>query len=179
MPGVPDSVSLSPPAPRRTLEAGATAVLAVALGIGLAVVIDLGGPRGEGGKLATTAASALAATDLAARMEAQIAAGAPGVALALERSAPESSRNSAAVSVAHARAEFELGDAPSALRTVRMAIRICEVGGRCSPGERAQLARAEVVFGAVVGAGVDDPRRDPKRVDEALHGLFQGASFAK
>jgi hypothetical protein len=165
--------------PRRAIETAATATLAVAMGLGLAVLVDLGGPRADGGRLATTAASSLPGDDLASKMEAQIAAGAPGVAMALESAAPFAARGTAAVSIAHARAQFELGDARAALESVRTAARICAVLERCTPGERAQLARAETVFAAVVAAGVSDPRRDPERVDHALSPLFQGASFAR
>jgi len=33
------------------------------------------------------------------------------------------------------------------------------------------------VVGAVVAAGVIDPKTDKKKVDEALHGLLPGAGF--
>lgn len=179
-PSFPGGDPLSAPErPSRRAEGTATAVLAVGMGIALALVVDLGGPRREEGKLATTASSTLPGNGLAARMEAQIAAGAPGVALALEAAAPEAERTGAAVAAARARAQFELGDAPKALDTVRTAIRICDVTGSCSFGERASLRRLDVVFGAIVGAGVVDPKRDPARVDEALQGLLRPAAFAK
>jgi hypothetical protein len=112
-------------------------------------------------------------------MEAQIAAGAPGVALALEKAAAPSEREGAAVAAARARAQFELGDAPTALQTVRTAIKICDVLKTCSYGEQASLARLDLVIGAVVAAGVVDPKRDPAKVDEALHGLLRPAAFLK
>jgi len=159
-------------------EGLATAVLAVGMGLALALVVDLGAPRHQDGKLATTAPSALPAQGLAERMEAQIAAGAPGVALAIEKAATVEDRNGPAVAAAHARALFDLGDAPEALSTVRTAIRICNATSGCTWGERAQLSRLEVVFGAVVGAGVVDPKQNPAKVDEALHGLLRPAAFA-
>lgn len=163
----------------RASEGAATAVLAVAMGLALALVVDLGAPQGRDGKLATTAPSSARGEGLAERMEAQIAAGAPGVALALEESAAPADRNSAAVAAAHARAVFELGNAPEALKSVRTAVRICDVTGGCTWGERAQLTRLEVVFGAVVNAGVVDPKQNPAKVDEALHGLLKPAAFAR
>ncbi len=161
----------------RWSEGSATAVLAVGLGIALALIVDLGGPSRLEGKLATTAPSYASGGDLATKMEAQIAAGAPGVALALEQAAPEDQRGSAAVAAARARAQFELGDAPKALQTVKTGIRICEVTKTCTAGERASLARLDMVFGAIVAAGVVDPKQSPAKVDEALHGLLQGSSF--
>lgn len=159
-------------------EGAATGVLAVGLGLALALVVDLGAPRRGDSKLATTAASTASGQSLAERMEAQIAAGAPGVALALEQAARPEERAGAAVAAARARAQFDLGDAPRALDTVRMAMRICEATSGCTYGEKATLSRLDVVFGAVVAAGVIDPKRDPARVDEALHGLLRGAAFA-
>ena len=153
------------------------AALALALGVALALVVDLGGPRGGDGKVATTAPSAAHGDTLAQRMEAQIAAGAPGVALALEDAAPFEEKRGAAVSAAHAHALFELGDAPGALKTVKDAIRICDVTAGCSPPEEASLERLDVVVGAVVAAGVTDPKSDKKKVDDALHGLLPGAGF--
>lgn len=161
----------------RGYEGAGAAAIALALGIAFALVVDLAAPRGDGGKAATSAPGAASADGLAGQMEAQIAAGAPGVALALERAAPLDSRRGAAVSAARARAQFELGDAPTALETVRVALRICEVTSGCSYGERAQLTRLDTVIGAVVAAGVVDPKRNPARVDEALHGLLRPAVF--
>jgi hypothetical protein len=160
-------------------QQGVTGVAAIALGLGiaLAIVVDLGAPRGDGGYPTQTARRAATADGLAARMEAQIAAGAPGVALALEDQAKPDERHGAAVSAAHAHAQFELGDAPAALHTVRIAMRICDVTNGCSYGERAQLMRLETVIGAVVEAGVVDPKSSPARVDEALHGLLRPAAF--
>ncbi len=155
------------------------AAIAIGLGIALAVVVDLGAPRGDGGSPTLTAQRAAAADGLAGRMEAQIAAGAPGVALALEEQAKPDQRRSAAVSAAHAHAQFELGDAPAALHTVRTALRICEVTLGCSYGERAQLARLDTVIGAVVDAGIVDPKASPARVSEALQGLLRPAAFAR
>ena len=159
-------------------EATTAAALALGVGLALALVVDLGGPRGGEGKVATTAPSTAQGDTLAQRMEAQIAAGAPGVALALEDAAPEADRRGAAVSAAHAHAMFELGDAPGALKVVRTAIRICDVTQECTPSERASLQRLDVVIGAVVAAGVTDPKANPERVDEALHGLLPGAGFS-
>lgn len=167
------------PAMRGLGEGAATAVLAVGMGLALALVVDLGGPRGKDGKLATTAQSSLPAQSLAERMEAQIAAGAPGVALAIEQAASAEERNGAAVAAAHARAQFDLGNAPDALSTVRTALRICNVTNACTWGESAYLGRLETVFAAVVGAGVVDPKANPAKVDEALHGLLRPAVFAK
>lgn len=160
-------------------EGSATALLALGTGLALALVVDLGAPRRDGGKLATTAASTLPGDSLSARMEAQIAAGAPGVALALEQAAPAEQKQSAAVAAARARAQFDLGDAPKALETVRTALKICAVVKTCTFGETSSLARLDAVFGAVVAAGVVDPKRDPARVDEALHGLLRPAAFVK
>jgi hypothetical protein len=148
------------------------------MGLTLAVLVDLGSPRRSDSKLATTAPSTLKGEGLAERMDAQIAAGAPGVALALEQAASPDEKNGAAVAAARARAQFDLGDAPRALTTVRTAIRICNATGGCSYGEKATLTRLEIVFGAVVQAGVVDPKSDPARVDEALHGLLRPAAFA-
>lgn len=162
-------------------QQGVTGVAAIALGLGiaLAIVVDLGAPRADGGYPTQTARRTATAEGLAARMEAQIAAGAPGVALALEEQAKPGDVRGAAVSAAHAHALFELGDAPAALRTVRTAQRICEVTGGCSYGERAQLMRLDTVIGAVVDAGVVDPKAAPARVDEALHGLLRPAAFVR
>lgn len=160
-------------------EGAATAVLAVGMGLALALVVDLGAPRGQDGKLATTAPSALQAQGLADRMEAQIAAGAPGVALAIEKAASAEERNGPAVAAAHARAQFDLGNAPDALETVRTALRICKVTNGCTWGESAHLTRLETVFAAVVGAGIVDPKANPAKVDEALHGLLRPAAFTK
>jgi hypothetical protein len=162
----------------RASEGIATTVLAVGMGLTLAVIVDLGAPRGRDSKLATTAPSTARGDGLAEKMEAQIAAGAPGVALALEASSPPDAKNGAAVAAARARAQFDLGDAPRALTTVQTAIRICNATAACSYGEKATLNRLEVVFGAVVAAGVVDPKSDPARVDEALHGLLRPAAFA-
>lgn len=162
----------------RASEGIATTVLAVGMGLALAVIVDLGAPSRRDSKLATTAPSTARGEDLAERMDAQIAAGAPGVALALEEAAGPNEKNGAAVSAAHARAQFDLGDAPRALTTVRMALRICNATSGCSYGERATLTRLEVVFGAIVAAGVVDPKSEPARVDEALHGLLRPAAFA-
>ena len=158
-------------------EATAAAAIALGVGIALALVVDLGGPRGGDGQVATTAASTAQAGTLSERMEAQIAAGAPGVALALEEQAPIEEKKGADVAAAHAHAQFELGDAPGALQTVKMALRICDVTGGCAPYQRAMLERLDVVIGAVVQAGVVDPKKDPKAVDQALHGLMPGAGF--
>lgn len=162
-------------------QQGVVGVAAIALGLGiaLAIVVDLGAPRGDGGSPTKTAQRAATAEGLAAQMEAQIAAGAPGVALALEDKATRDERHGAAVSAAHAHAQFELGDAPAALHTVRTAMRICEVTLSCSYGERAQLMRLDTVIGAVVEAGVVDPKASPARVDEALHGLLRPAAFVR
>lgn len=160
-------------------EGAATAVLAVGMGLALAIVVDLGAPRGQDGKLATTAPSTLQGQSLAERMEAQIAAGAPGVALAIEKSAKPEERNGPAVAAAHARALFDLGNAPEALETVRTALRICKVTSGCTWGESAHLVRLETVFDAVVNAGVVDPKANPAKVDEALHGLLRPAAFTK
>lgn len=162
----------------RASEGIATAVLAVGMGLSLAIIVDLGAPQRRDSKLATTAPSTAKGEGLAERMDAQIAAGAPGVALALEQAAQPAEKNGAAVAAARARAQFDLGDAPRALTTVRTAIRICNATSGCSYGERATLTRLEVVFGAVVAAGVVDPKSDPARVDEALHGLLRPAAFA-
>jgi hypothetical protein len=158
-------------------EATTAAALALAVGIALALVVDLGGPRGGDGKVATTAPSIAQGETLAQRMEAQIAAGAPGVALALEQAAPPDQRGGAAVTAAHAHAVFELGDAPAALKLVRDALRICDVTTSCAPGEKGSLQRLDLVIGAIVAAGVVDPRADPKRVEEAMNGLLPGAGF--
>lgn len=160
-------------------EGTAAAVLALGLGIGLALVVDLSSPRKDGGHASTTAPGLQKGEDLATRMEAQIAAGAPGVALALEANAPLEARNSAAVSAARARAQFEMGNAPVALETVRTALRICAVTEGCSHGERASLARLDLVFGALVGAGIVDPRKNPARVDETLRNLLRPAAFTR
>jgi len=159
-------------------EATAAAAIALGVGIALALVVDLGGPRGGDGQVATTAPSAAQGTTLAERMEAQIAAGAPGVALALEEQAPIEEKRGADVAAAHAHAQFELGDAPAALQTVKMALRICDVTGGCAPYQRSALERLDVVIGAVVDAGVVDPKKDPKRVDAALHAILPGVGFA-
>lgn len=158
-------------------EASAAAAIALGVGIALALVVDLGGPKGSEGQAATTAPSAAEGTTLAERMQAQTAAGAPGVALALEEQAPIEEKRGADVAAAHALAQFELGDAPAALQTVKMALRICDVTGGCPPYQRMQLQRLDVVIGAVVAAGVVDPKKDPKAVDQALHGLMPGAGF--
>ena len=160
-------------------EGTAAAVLALGLGIGLALVVDLSSPRKDGGHASTTAPSIQRGEDLAARMEAQIAAGAPGVALALEEAATAEARGSAAVSAARARAQFGMGDAPKALRTVRLSLRSCEAAAGCTHGERASLARLEMVFSALVAAGIVDPRANPARVDETLRGLLRPAAFAQ
>ena len=159
-------------------EGTAAAILALGLGVGLARVVDLSAPRKDGGQASTTAASLRTGDDLAARMEAQIAAGAPGVALALETAAPSETRRAAAVAAARARAQFELGDTPKALETVRMATRICDVTEGCSHGERASLARLDLVFSALVAAGVVDPRTNPARVEETLRRLIRPSTFA-
>jgi hypothetical protein len=166
---------------RPLIRSDATTAAAIALGVGiaLALVVDLSSPRGKDARLATTAPSAAQGENLAQRMEAQIAAGAPGVALALEQAAKDEERVGAAVSAAHAHAIFELGDAPSALRSVREAQRICEITKTCGPGERALLERLDLVIGAIVGAGVVDPKKEPKKVDDAIHGLLPGAGFLK
>ncbi|MGZ3477827.1 MAG: hypothetical protein ACXWUG_31790, partial [Polyangiales bacterium] len=96
-----------------------------------------------------------------------------------EEAAPAKDRGGAAVAAARARAQFELGDAPKALETVRVAMKICEVTHGCTAGERASLARLDVVIGAIVGAGVVDPKRDPARVDTAIQNLVPSAGFAK
>jgi hypothetical protein len=165
--------------PKGRVDGVATAVLAVGMGIALALVVDLAGPKRNEGKLATTAPSTMPASDLAARMDAQIAAGAPGVALALEEAAKPSERGGAAVAAARARAQFELGDAPKALETVRVAIKICEVTHGCTTGERASLSRLDLIIGAIVGAGVVDPKSDPARVDTAIQNLVPSAGFSK
>lgn len=153
--------------------------MALALGVAFALVVDLASPRGDGGKVATTAPSAATGDGLAAKMEAQIQAGAPGVALALEKAAPPEVKRGAAVAAARAHAQFELGDAPTALETVRVALRICDVTGACTYGERASLTRLDAVIGAVVAAGVVDPKRAPARVDEALRGVMRPAGFTR
>lgn len=158
-------------------EASAAVALALGVGVALALVVDLGGPRASEGKVATTAPSTAEGSTLGERMEAQIAAGAPGVALALEGSASIDDRRGADVAAAHAHAQFELGDAPGALATVKTALRICSVTTGCTAGQKASLERLDVVIGAVVAAGVVDPKTDPKRVDDALHGLMPGAGF--
>jgi hypothetical protein len=162
----------------RRSEGAITAILAVAMGLALALIVDLGAPQGGDRRLATTAPSAAAAVGLAARMEAQIAAGVPGVALALDEAASAEERAAVAVAAARARAQFDLGDAPKALGTVRMALRICDATGTCSFGERAVLERLDLVVGAVVDAGVVDPKKSPAQVDEALHGLVRPAAFS-
>jgi hypothetical protein len=162
----------------RSYEGVGAAGIALALGVAFALVVDLAAPRGDGGKAATTAPRAANGEGLAAQMEAQINAGAPGVALALEKAAPIEARRGAAVAAARAHAQFELGDAPTALETARVALRICEVTGGCTYGERATLGRLDTVIGAVVAAGVVDPKRSPARVDEALHGLLRPAALA-
>lgn len=160
-------------------EGTAAAVLALGLGIGLALVVDLSAPRKDGGHASTTAPSLMKGEDLAAKMEAQIAAGAPGVAMALEQSASPEARASAAVAAARARAQYELGNVPVALETVRTALRICSVTHGCSHGEQASLARLDLVFGALAAAGIVDPRKNPERVDETLRGLLRPAAFRR
>ena len=85
--------------PKGRVDGVATAVLAVGMGIALALVVDLAGPKRDEGKLATTAPSTMPASDLAARMDAQIAAGAPGVALALEDAAKPAGRKASSTSI--------------------------------------------------------------------------------
>jgi hypothetical protein len=159
-------------------EATTAAGIALAVGIALALVLDLASPRGTDAKVATTAPSAAAADSLDQRMEAQIAAGAPGVALAMENAASPDSKKGASVAAAHAHAVFELGDAPAALKTVEDAKRLCEVAAGCTPYEKGNLDRLDLVIGAVVAKGVVDPRAEPQKVDEALKGLMPGAGFA-
>ena len=160
-------------------EASAAVALALGAGVALALVVDLGGPRASEGRLATTSLSTAQGATLGERMEAQIAAGAPGVALALEGAASIEERRGADVAAAHAYAQFELGDAPGALATVKTTLRICSVTAGCTPGQKASLARLDVVIGAVVAAGIVDPKSDPKRIDDALHGLMPGAGFSR
>jgi len=162
----------------RSYEGITAAGMALALGVAFALVIDLAAPRGDGGKAATTAPSFANAEGLAGQMEAQIQAGAPGVALALEQAAPIEARRGAAVAAARAHAQFELGDAPAALETAHVALRICEVTGGCSYGEKASLTRLDTVIGAVVAAGVVDPKRNPNQVVEAVGKLIRPAQLA-
>ena len=162
-------------------EGARAATIALATGVGLALVFDLAGPKGDSGRVATTAVRVNTGPNdtLAARMEAQIAAGAPGVALALERASPSSDERGAAVAAARAHAQFELGDAPAAWSTVQTSIRICETLKTCSFTERSTLRHLDIIFGAIVQAGVVDPKRDPSRVDRALRGLVHAAQFTQ
>jgi hypothetical protein len=136
---------------------------ALGLGVGLALVVDLSGPPSASARLATTAPSAAAATDLASKMEAQIAAGAPGVAIAIEAQAPGDAKGGAGVRAAHAHAQFELGDAPGALKTAHTALRMCEVLRDCATGDVLVLQRLDRLLGALVDAGVVDPKRDVEK----------------
>lgn len=159
-------VSSASPAMRAAsarIEGTLATCAALGLGVGLALVVDLSGPPSASARLATTAPSAAAATDLASKMEAQIAAGAPGVALAIEASAPCDAKSAPSVRAAHAHAQVELGDAPAALKTAHTALRMCEVLHDCATGDVLVLQRLDRLLGALVDAGVVDPKRDVEK----------------
>lgn len=148
---------------------------ALSLGIACAVIFDFASPNMRQVNAVTSVSMLMPADDIASRMESQITADAPGVALAIEQTSPSDIRLHSRVLAARAHALFELGNAPDALQVTQLALLRCEQQVACTYGERSVLLRLELILSAVVSAGIVDAKQDPLRTTQAFQAMARKA----